>query len=668
MRKFLASVLLAGLSLHLAGCSGGSNSGGSGGNGNGGGGTPPPVALSSITVSTAASSVAPGTTTQFTAQGKFSDGTTQNLTSKVAWSSSQTSVATMNANGVAGLANAIAAGTSTITASMSGVSGTATLTVTNASLVSMNVTPANPSINVGTQQQFTATGAFSDGTNQDISNVVAWSSSPSGVASITTRSGLATGNSTGTATVTATFTAGSLSIQGNTQLTVTLANLISLAITPANPKIAMNTSQLFSAIGTFEDGSTHNLSSLVTWSSSNTSVATIAPHNNSAFGVAPGTATISATTGSVSASTVLTVTNATLVSIAIAPSGLSIPAGVIVNLTATGTFSDSSTQLLTIPCNWASQNPSIATVNNSGSSSGITTAVSPGLATITATAPPVLGGIIFGQTQLTVNSATLKSIALSGNSLIAPGSSVQFQASGSYSDGSTHSLTKAVTWASSNHAVATISSGGTVTAQGAGTSNITATQNGISGSQGLLVTSSQLTSITITSTNASSKLAQQTSVQLTATGHFADGSTQSLTNVATWTSSNPAVATVGHNSGVVSGVAPGLVNVTAVFNGIGGSLNNLQVTNANLVGLTITPKTPTISLGFSMQFTATGTFDDGTTQVLTNFSNWTTSNASVAVVNKFGLATSSGTGTTTITVSATQNLTTQTDAATLTVQ
>jgi uncharacterized protein YjdB len=670
MRKLLASVLLAGLSLYLVACGGGSsNNGGSGGNGgSSGGGTPPPVTLTSITVTTSTPSIAPGTTAQFTAQGKYSDNTTKNLTSQVTWSSSATSVATVNFNGVAGLAKGLAGGTASITGSMNGVSGSATLTVTSASLVSINVTPANPSINVGTQQQFTATGSFSDGTTQDISNVVAWSSSPSGIASITSRSGLATGNSTGTATVTATFTAGSTSIQGSTQLTVTLANLISLAIAPATPKIAMNTSQSFTATGTFQDGSTHNLNSLVTWSSSNTSVAIIAPHSASAFGVAPGNSTITATTGSISASIVLTVTNATLVSIAIAPAGVSIPAGVIVNLSATGTFSDQSTQVLTVPCNWASQNTSVATVNNSGGSSGITTAISPGSATITATAPAALGSIV-GSTTVTVNSATLKSIAVTGNALIAPGRSVQYQATGTYSDSSTHSITNAVTWVSSNKSVATVSSNGVVSAQGAGTATITATQNGISGSQGLVVTSSQVTSITISSTNSSPKVAEATSVQLTATGTFADGTTQNLTSVATWTSSNPAIATVSRNGGVVTGVAPGTVNVTAAFNGIGGSLNNLQVTNAVLTQVTISPSAPpSITLGSFLQFSATGTFNDGTKQVLTNFSTWNTSNAGVAIVNRFGLATTSGTGTTTITVTATQNATTVSDSATLTVQ
>jgi uncharacterized protein YjdB len=185
----------------------------------------------------------------------------------------------------------------------------------------------------------------------------------------------------------------------------------------------------------------------------------------------------------------------------------------------------------------------------------------------------------------------------------------------------------------------------------------------------LVVTSSQVTSIAITSTNSSSKLAEATSVQLTATGTFADGTTQNLTNVATWTSSNPAIATVSRNAGVVTGVAPGTVNITAVFNGIGGSLFNLQVTNAVLTPVTISPGAPApITLGSFLQFSATGTFNDGTKQVLTTFSTWNSSNAAVAVVNKFGLATTSGLGTTTITVTATQNATTVSDYATLTVQ
>jgi uncharacterized protein YjdB len=676
MRKFLASVLLAGLSLHLIGCgSGSSNNGGSGGNG-GGGGTPPPVTLSSITVSPATASIAPGTTTQFTAQGSYSDGSTKDLTSQVTWKSSASSIATLNANGVAGLAKAVAAGSATVSASMNGISGSAALSVTNAVLLSIAVSPSNPSIDVGTQQQFTAKGTFDDGTAQDISNVASWTTS-SGVASITTKSGLATGNTTGTATITATFTLGSTSIQGTAQLTVTLANLVSIAInavnpgtggTAANPAIAVNTLQSFSAIGTFTDGSTHNLNGLVTWASSNPSVAMIGTQNPSAQGVAPGVSTISATTGLVTGTTILTVTNATLISMSVAPSSTSIPVGVKVNLKTSGSFSDGSTQDLTVQANWASSNSALATVSNSGGSSGLVTSVAPGTVTINAVAPASLGSVAVSA-SVTVTTATLQSMAVTGSSLTAPGGAISFIATGTYSDGTHQIITRTVSWSSSNHAVATITSSGIATAQGSGTTNITATQNIISGSKGLLVTSSQVTSLTISAPNLGSKLAEQTSVQLTATGHFADGSTQNMTNIAIWTSSNPSVATVSRNAGIVTGVAPGTTNITAVFAGANGSLNGLQVTNANLTSVTISPKTPgPISLGSTLQFTAKGTFSDGTTEVLTIFSNWTSSNTGVAIINNSGLATSAGTGTTTITVTATQGSTNVSDSAQLTVQ
>jgi trimeric autotransporter adhesin len=675
MRKLLASVLLTGVSLYLLACGGGnSNNGGSGGSGGGGGGgTPPPVTLSTIAVSPASTTIAPGTTAQFKAQAKYSDGSTKDLTAQVTWKSSATNIATVNTNGVAGLAKAMAAGSASISATLSGVSGSATLIVTNATLVSMAVTPANPSINVKTQQQFTASGSFSDGTTQDITNTVSWTSSPASIASITTGSGLATGKAVGTTTITATFTTALGSVSGSTQLSVTLANLVALSITPPNPFIAMNTFQAFAAIGTFSDGSTHNITTTADWSSSASNVATISLHNAVAKGLAAGTTTIAATvttiSGPLNASAVLTVTSATLVTVAVAPASLSIPAGVVVNLSATGTFSDGTTQDLTVPCNWASQNTGVATVNNSGANSGIMTAISPGSATITATSPASLGGIV-GSTGLNVNTATLVSIAVTspGSATTTPSGNVQFTATGNYSDSSTHAITKAVTWTSSNASVATVNGNGLATGQGSGTATISATQSGITGKHGILVTSSQLQSITIAPANAGNTVAQQTSVQLTAVGHFADGSTQNLTSVATWTSSSPAVATVTSSSGVVTGVSPGIVKLTAVFSGIGGSLSSLQVTNATLTGLTISPKLPVVPLGSGQQFTATGSFSDGSMEVLTIFSNWSSSNAGVAVVNGSGLATSSGTGQTNIIVKATQNALIQSDSTTLTVQ
>ena len=94
--------------------------------------------------------------------------------------------------------------------------------------------------------------------------------------------------------------------------------LVSIAITPANPSIAVGRIQQFAATGTFSDGTTQELTSSVNWSSANTAVATIsntAGINGAATAVAAGTATFTATSGNVSASAAMTVSvssNATI--------------------------------------------------------------------------------------------------------------------------------------------------------------------------------------------------------------------------------------------------------------------------------------------------------------------------------------------------------------------
>jgi uncharacterized protein YjdB len=122
--------------------------------------------------------------------------------------------------GSKGLATGVAAGTTTITATSGSVSGSTTLTVTAATLVSISVTPTNPSIAKGTTRQFTATGTYSDSTTQNLTTAVTWSSSSTTVATIsnaTGSKGLATGVAAGTTTITAT----SGSVSGTTSLTVT---------------------------------------------------------------------------------------------------------------------------------------------------------------------------------------------------------------------------------------------------------------------------------------------------------------------------------------------------------------------------------------------------------------------------------------------------------------
>lgn len=92
-------------------------------------------------------------------------------------------------------------------------------------LSSITISPLNPVLELGKTQQYKAAGTFSDGTTKDITASVIWSSSNTGVATISP-SGLATSNAAGSATI----TASSGNISGNTTIIVTasVANLISI--------------------------------------------------------------------------------------------------------------------------------------------------------------------------------------------------------------------------------------------------------------------------------------------------------------------------------------------------------------------------------------------------------------------------------------------------------
>src|SRR6185437_17111786 len=104
--------------------------------------------------------------------------------------------------------------------------------------------------------------------------------------------------------------------------------LQSIAVSPANASIATGLTQQYTATGTYSNGTTQNITSSVTWTSSNIGAATVSS-GGLAKGVAAGTATITATSGSKSGSTGLTITAATvtLKSISIAPANASITTG-----------------------------------------------------------------------------------------------------------------------------------------------------------------------------------------------------------------------------------------------------------------------------------------------------------------------------------------------------
>ena len=175
----------------------------------------------------------------------------------------------------------------------------------------------------------------------------------------------ATGARTGTLTVhdTAFLGTQTASLSG----TGVAPALTSIAVTPANPTITAGAQQQFTATGTYSNGTTANVTSTATWTSATTTVATVSG-TGLATAVAGGTSTISATVGAVKGSTVLTVptVTASLVSIAVTPNGVSLGLNGTQQFTATGTYSDASTKVLTTGVTWTSLTPATVNVSSTG--------------------------------------------------------------------------------------------------------------------------------------------------------------------------------------------------------------------------------------------------------------------------------------------------------------
>ena len=393
--------------------------------------------ITSISVTPDDMTLAIGVGQQYTASAIYSDGSIQDLVTGVTWTSSDTSVATVDANG---LATTLAAGTTTITATVGTFTDSSVITVVSAHLQSITLTPTSVTMAPGTQQQFTATGNFDDGSTQVLTSAL-WSSSSTSVLAIDADGlGLAVGPGSSTVSVV------SGTVSANTSVTVTSAKLVSLAIAPVNSSMPDDATKQFSAIGTFDDNSTQDMTQSVLWSSSTPGVATIT-NLGLVTSLSPGSTTITAMLGAVSNSTTLTVSTVKLVSITISPANGRVQKGTSLKFTATGNYSDGSTAKLA-NVTWRSSKNNLANMRGSG----ILHAKKAGTLTVTASASGITGS-----TSLTIGTGTLVSVDITpANPTVAAGGTQQFIALGTFSDSTTQDVSINSHWSSTISGVATI--------------------------------------------------------------------------------------------------------------------------------------------------------------------------------------------------------------------
>jgi hypothetical protein len=250
--------------------------------------------------------------------------------------------------------------------------------------------------------------------------------------------------------------------------------LMSIAITPANSSVAQGSTRQLTATGTYAVSGAKNITTLVNWSTGDPTVADVGNTTGSkgvVSGTMPGTTTVTAVLGGVNGTTNITVTTATLMSIAVTPSNSTVPLGRTVAFTATGTFSDTSTQDVTASATWTAT-AGVASMNSAPCCAGVASTVGLGTATITAAI-----GSVSGSTNLTVGPAVLDLLAVTPpNPSVYVGGTAQFTATGTYSDNSMANLTTSVAWQSNSPGVANVSNvmgtNGLATGVSAGTATI----------------------------------------------------------------------------------------------------------------------------------------------------------------------------------------------------
>ena len=486
-----------------------------------------------------------GTLVRCTATGTFTDGSFADVTDLATWSSGSSSTATVND---VGKVMGVAGGRTVISASSVGISGSVPITVTTASLRAVVITPSSVSIPTGATVSMRAMGTYDDGSSVDITEVSTWWTPSPQVLSMGAE-GVQAGRITGLSQGSTVVAARKDGVTGTASVAVTSAVLQSVQVIPSSSSVPVAQDQQFTARAVFSDGSTVDVTRDVTWNSSDALVAVLSSvQPGYATAARAGTAAITATYQGLQGSGTLLVTGASLVSISVSPRVASISVGGRQQFTATGTYSDGSSQELTDAVTWASSASTVATIVAHGPGCGAVSGASAGEASITATL-----GCVQGTAALTVASSSLNVIAVGPSAPVTNTSiPVQLRATGQYTDGHTEDLTSQVTWASSSAGVAGVASTGLVTPVSVGTATVTATWQGITGRQVLTVGSAVLQSLEIVPTasndpsDATLWLPMGQQGQFFAIGHLGDGSRVNLTSLATWSSSPGAsIASMG---------------------------------------------------------------------------------------------------------------------------
>jgi len=234
-------------------------------------------------------------------------------------------------------------------------------------------------------------------------------------------------------------------------------------------------------------------------------------------------------------------------------------------------------------------------------------------------------------------------------------------------------------WSATDGTVATVSPMGFAAASGPGQTSVVATLGGQTGSSSLVVNPGALLRIDICAASVADPLnncppldpipppppisfAKLVPYGVVAIGTFTDGRREDLTGSVRWSSSDSSIANISNDPGIpgfatgiptqgnITGLVTGRVTLTATAGAVSGT-SDVIVTDATPSLIIVTPMNGSVQLGLTQQLVAVATFSDNTTEVVTPYVRWTTSDPAIVVVYPGGVAYPSGVGTATVNAS-----------------
>ena len=572
-------------------------------------------------------SVPLGTNGQFIATAYYTNGQSQEVTNLTTWQSTNLAVASINPTGLdAGFTTSKSVGESTISASFEVLTDQTKLTITDAELIELVISPAVASIAKGTKQNYSLTGIFSDGSHDDLTISANWQTDNTDIAYFS-EAGIASSASEGTTAVTASING--LSVEA--LLTVTAAELSYISVSPKSRTVPAGHFAQFTATAHYTDLTNHDVSSLATWSSQSSAIASVVTSGRlggQVSAISEGETLVTAYFDNQSDNATVTVSPAVLEQVVISPKSPTIVAGEQQPFSLTAIFSNGKQEVVTNYTDWQSNVPSVATID----SLGVAISYIQGTTQITGTYQGVSdqANLIVSEAEITRLQVTPK------NSSVPSGTNGQFSATAFFSDGNSQVVTTQALWQSDNTNSVKINANGAqagfATAFDTGTAEVSASYKGKTASAEVTVSAAELVEIQITPIIFNTFLGDE--VTYTAIGLYSNNDSLVITDFVNWRSSEPNVAnfkTVNSKvSPVVATYTEGQTVITASYLGKVSNNANLIVTPALLERLIVYPSPQEIPVGANAQFLAHAYFSDGNNDDVTDLANWRSANISIA--------------------------------------